>query len=192
VALGVYPGSFNPPTVAHLAIAETAWRQLGLERLDLAVSRTALGKEGVEIPSLDHRLEVLEAVAATRPWLGVTVVEAQLVVDVAEGYDVVVMGADKWAQVFDPAWYGGSEEARDKAVARLPTVAVVARPGIALPEPEALTGVLLVIDHHHADVSSSAARAGRRDWMTPEAAAFDERTGAWTDTARYTRWGSTA
>lgn len=188
MALGVYPGSFNPPTVAHLAIAESAWRQLGLERIDLAVSRTALGKEDVEIPSLDHRLEVLEAVAATRPWLGVTVVDAQLVVDVAEGYDVVVMGADKWAQVFDPAWYGGSEVARDKAVARLPAVAVVARPGIELPEPEALAGVLLVIEDHHAEVSSSAARAGRREWMTPEAAEFDERTGAWTDAARYTRW----
>ena len=191
MALGVYPGSFNPPTVAHLAIAETAWRQLGLERIDLAVSRTALGKENVEIPSLDHRLEVLEAVAATRPWLGVTVVEAQLVVDVAEGYDVVVMGADKWAQVFDPAWYGGSVVARDKAVARLPAVAVVARPGVDLPEPEALSGVLLVIDDHHAEVSSSAARAGRREWMTPEAAEFDERTGAWTDAARYARWRTT-
>jgi len=188
VALGVYPGSFNPPTVAHLAIAEAAWRHCGLERVDLAVSRTALGKEEVECPLLEHRLEVLEAVAATRPWLGVQVVDAQLVVDVAVGYDVVVMGADKWAQVFDPGWYGGSEAARDLAVARLPTVAVVARPGVVLPEAEALGGVLLIVDDQHADVSSSAARGGRTEWMLPEAADFDARTGAWSDADRYARW----
>jgi nicotinic acid mononucleotide adenylyltransferase len=191
VALGVYPGSFNPPTVAHLAIAEAAWRQLGLERVDLAVSRTALGKEEVERPLLAHRLEVLESVAATRPWLGVQVVDAQLVVDLAAGYDVVVMGADKWAQVFDPGWYGGSEAARDLAVARLPRLAVVARPGVPLPEAEALGGVLLVVDDQHADVSSSAARAGRTDWMLPEALEFDARTGAWTDEARYARYRMT-
>ena len=188
MALGVYPGSFNPPTVAHLAIAEAAWRHFGLERVDLAVSRTALGKEEVERPLLEHRLEVLEAVAATRPWLGVQVVDAQLVVDVAVGYDVVVMGADKWAQVFDPGWYGGSEAARDLAVARLPTVAVVARPGVVLPEAEALGGVLLIVDDQHADVSSSAARGGRTEWMLPEAADFDARTGAWSDADRYARW----
>jgi len=184
----VYPGSFNPPTVAHLAIAEAAWQQLGLERLDLALSRTALGKEHVERPSLEHRLEVLESVAATRPWLGITVVDAQLIVDVAEGYDVVVMGADKWAQVFDPAWYGGSEVARDNAVARLPTIAVVARPGVELPAADELGAVVLVVEDHHADVSSSEARAGRAEWMLPEAAEFDARTGAWSDAARYARW----
>ena len=191
MALGVYPGSFNPPTVAHLAIAETAWRQLGLDRVDLAVSRTALGKEGVDVPSLEHRLEVLQEVAASRPWLGVQVVDVQLIVDVAQGYDVVVMGADKWAQVLDPAWYGGSEVERDQAVARLPTVAVVARPGVVLPDAEALGAVLLDVPDHHAEVSSSAVRAGRREWMLPEAVAFDDRTGAWTDQARYSRYRMT-
>lgn len=191
MALGVYPGSFNPPTVAHLAIAEAAWRQFGLERLDLAVSRTALGKEEVERPLLAHRLEVLEAVAATRPWLGVQVVDAQLVVDVAAGYDVVVMGADKWAQVFDPGWYGGSEAARDVAVARLPTVAVVRRAGVVLDEIDAYGAVLLDVAEHFTQMSSSGARAGNQAWMTPEALAFDERTGAWTDEARYARYRMT-
>ena len=34
------------------------------------------------------------------------VTDAQLIVDIARDYDVVVMGADKWAQVRDAAWYG--------------------------------------------------------------------------------------
>ena len=42
---GVYPGSFDPPTIAHVAIAEAALLQAGLDRLDFAISRIALGKE---------------------------------------------------------------------------------------------------------------------------------------------------
>ena len=186
MAVGAYPGSFNPPTVAHLAVADAARRRCGLVRVDLVVSRVALGKEGVERPRLEDRLGVLAAVAATRPWLGVAVTDARLLADVAEGYDVVVLGADKWAQVVDPAWYGGSEEARDAAVARLARVAVAPRPPFPLPRGAGIT--VLDVEGAHAEVSSTAVRAGRGEWMAPEAAAFDARTGAWSDPARYEAW----
>ena len=39
------------------------------------------------------------------------------------------MGADKWAQVRDPAWYGDDPRRRDAALAALPRVLVVPRPG---------------------------------------------------------------
>ena len=87
--------------------------------------------------------------------------EARLLADVAEGYDVVVMGADKWAQVVDPAWYGGSEAARDAAVARLPARARGPPAGWPVP-----VGVeVLHLHPDHLDVSSTAAVAGRRDWL---------------------------
>ena len=35
---GVYPGSFNPPTVGHVAIVEAAIRLHDLDRIDLVVS----------------------------------------------------------------------------------------------------------------------------------------------------------
>ncbi len=38
----------------------------------------------------------------TRPWLAATITDRQLIAEIASGYDVVVMGADKWAQVRDP------------------------------------------------------------------------------------------
>ena len=63
-------------------------------------------------------MNVLERVAASRPWLGVAVTDKRLIADVAAGYDAVIMGTDKWIQVCDPAWYGGSLEARDEALAR--------------------------------------------------------------------------
>lgn len=180
---GVYPGSFNPPTVAHLAIAEAACRQRGLDRVDLAVSVAALDKEHVTLPLLEHRIEVLERTAASRAWLGVLVTEAQLIADIAAGYDLVVMGADKWHQVLDPRYYGDSPGARDAAFARLPEVAVAPRPPLEIPPERAL-----VLPDELGAVSSSAVRDGAHRWMTPEAAAFDADTGAWSDPARYRAW----
>jgi hypothetical protein len=171
MAVGVYPGSFNPPTVAHLAIAEAAVRQCGLDRVDLALARRPLGKDAADLAALDERRAVLEAVAASRPWLGVVVSEHRLVVDLARGYDVVVMGADKWAQVTDPAWYGDDPAARDRAVAALPRVAVAPRAATDLATGALPPGAVVLDvhpDHHH--VSATGVRQGRRDWLVPEAA----------------------
>ena len=178
-----YPGSFNPLTVAHIAVAEAAVEAFALERVDLLVSRVALVKGAVERPRLLDRLRVLEDAAAARPSLGVALRDDQLFVDLAQGYDVVVMGADKWEQLHDPAFYGGAAAARGAALAALPRVAVVDRPPLLAP-PE------LRLDVHpdHHPVSSSDVRAGRHDWMAPEAAAFDALTGAWSDPGRYDAW----
>src|SRR5882724_10396619 len=102
---GVYPGSFDPLTIAHLAIAEAAVLAAALDRLDLALSSTALGKEQGGHSSTDARAAAILRAGRARPWLGVTVTDAQLIADIANGYDVVVMGADKWAQVRDSSWY---------------------------------------------------------------------------------------
>jgi len=181
--VGCYPGSFNPPTIAHLAVAEAAHSQCGLTRLDLVVSRVALGKAAPAGPRFEDRIAVLDTIAGSRPWLGVRVTDAQLLVDVAAGYDVVVLGADKWAQVVDPAWYDGSIAARDAALARLPEVVVAPRPPWPVPPGRDL---LLLEDMHH-PVSATGARTVEPAWMAPEAAAFDAQTGAWTDPARYRR-----
>jgi Cytidylyltransferase-like len=182
--VGAYPGTFDPPTVAHLAIAEAAWRQGGLDRVDLVLSRSPLGKDPA-VPSFEHRVHVLHRVAASRPWLGVAVTDKRLITDVAAGYDAVIMGTDKWIQVCDPAWYGGLLEARDAALARLPPLLIVPRPGLEHIPARPENALRLVVDESNAEVSSTLARAGRRDWMAPEAAAFDEATGAWSQPDRY-------
>ena len=184
MGLGAYPGTFDPPTIAHLAIAEAAWRQAGLARVDLVLSRSPLGKDPA-VPSFEHRIQVLERVAASRPWLGVAVTDKRLIADVAVGYDAVIMGTDKWIQVCDPAWYGGSLEARDGALARLPRVLLVHRPGLEDVPTRPADALRLIVDESNAEVSSTRARAGRREWMAPEAAAFDEATGAWSEPDRY-------
>lgn len=165
--VGCYPGSFDPPTIAHLAVAEAAVRQAGLDRVDLVISRRTLGKHHLDEATVSRRVAVLEAVVATRPWLGIGVSAGGLVVDVAEGYDAVVMGADKWAQVNDPAWYGGSAAARDAALARLPRVLVAPRGGVRPAGVE-----LLDLPDHLTDVSASAVRDGlphAAGWRLPDA-----------------------
>src|SRR4051812_5209599 len=185
VRRGCYPGSFNPPTVAHLAIAQHALTAAALDVVELVVSRVPLGKEAMAAPSFGDRIAVLETVVETRPWLAVRVTDDQLLVDIARGYDALIVGADKWAQVRDAAWYE-SVAARDEAVAALPPrVLVVPRSGFAI---DGLDGAeVLELDDDHGAVSSSAVRAGEYGWMLPEAAAFDAATGAWSDPDRYRR-----
>jgi len=165
---GVYPGSFDPATVAHLHVAEAARRQCGLDRVELTISQGALGKDDEQLAPIGQRVVALEALADRRPWLGVRTTTAQLLADIATGYAVLVLGADKWHQLLDPAWYG-SEAARDEALARLPVVALAPRPPWPLPRtkdevPAGLEVVLLTTDPAHHPVSATAVRAGRHDW----------------------------
>jgi nicotinic acid mononucleotide adenylyltransferase len=168
---GCYPGTFDPPTLAHLAIAEAAVAAGRIDLLDLVLSREPLGKSGAT--SVDARSAVLAEVCRARPWLGVRIVDARLIAEISRGYDVLVVGADKWAQIVDVAWYGGSRHARDRALERLPPEVLVApRPGH--PTPPGATALELA--PALADVSSTRVReGGRHDWMLPEAA----RSGLW-------------
>ena len=193
MTIGAYPGSFDPPTVAHLAVADAALDQLGLDRLDLVISIDPLGKDAGGQVRVQDRIEVLVAVAATRPRLAVRTTGHRLITDIAAGYDVVVVGADKWAQVLDPRWYGGSAVERDRALADLGTVALAPRhvePSISTPLVEAPDVAVVELDVHpsHRTVSATSVRSGRREWMADAAAAFDARTGAWSDPDRYARW----
>jgi hypothetical protein len=170
-----FPGTFNPPTIAHLAVAVAARSQYGIDRVDFILSTDPLGKDGRSAPPVHDRAAILRRVADRYPWLDARVTSSRLLADVAAGYDYLIVGADKWAQVIDPVWYGGSETDRDKALGRLPTVLVAPRPPFPLP-----TGVAVVeMEGDHAPVSSTAVRGGRHDWMLPEARLYAERTGAW-------------
>lgn len=162
IGRAVFPGSFDPLTVAHLAIADAVVDQLAVVHLDLVISQVALAKERVEQTSVAHRVASIRRHVETRPWLDAKVTDAQLLADIADGYDVLVIGADKWHQLVDVRFYEGSARARDEAVARLPRLAIAPRAGVELPR---LDGVhLLEVDPDLHTVSSTAVRAGRAEW----------------------------
>ncbi|MCD9624177.1 hypothetical protein [Rhabdothermincola salaria] len=167
---GVYPGSFDPVTVAHLHVAEAAVARCGLDRLDLTISVTTLGKDDGRLSPTEDRLAALHELADRRPWLGVRTTPQSLLADIAVGYDVVVLGADKWHQLLDPSWYGSAER-RDEALRRLPLLALAPRPPWTLPgqDPGAdppcdLAVVVLDTDPAHHPVSATAVRDGRHEW----------------------------
>src|SRR5687767_12854993 len=155
MAIAAYPGTFDPLTIAHLAVAEVAWRTCELERVDLVLSRDPIGKPATT--PLEERLAALETTCAHRPWLGVAVTDARLIADVCQGYDVVVMGADKWAQVLDPAYHPDEHTWRE-SLARLPLVAVARRGDLPI------EGDVVLLDVDLPDVSSTAVRNGRTEW----------------------------
>ena len=160
VVRACYPGSFDPLTVAHVAVASAVLEQVpGVVGVDFVMSRSALGKSSGAASSLSDRCRAIEACG-----FSAVVTDAQLVVDVAAGYDVLVGGADKLDQVWDVSFYGGSVAARDSAVARLPGVLAVApRAGFDVP---ARAGVVVLrVDPALAAVSSTAVRSGSAHWL---------------------------
>jgi hypothetical protein len=161
----VFPGSFDPATVAHLAIADTALDQFGLDRVDLVISEVALGKEARATTPATERLAALLRLTGQRSGIGARLTSSQLLADIADGYDAVILGADKWAQILDASWYGGSAVARDEAIARLPLILIAPRPPFPLPDPASPRIGILRLADEHAAVSSSAVRKGRREWM---------------------------
>ena len=164
-----YPGSFDPLTIAHLGIAEAARDRLDLDRVDLVISVVALAKEDKAGIRLEERVACLELAAETRPWMGVVVTDLQYVSDIAEPYDAVIVGADKWAQLFDVR-YHESPEAHEAALAKLPTPLIVPRPPWPVPEEHRLE-----VPAHLTEVSATAVREGKHEWMAPEA----REIGAW-------------
>jgi hypothetical protein len=181
--VGCYPGSFNPATIAHVAIAEAAVQQCGLQRVDLVLSEVALGKLDVAGPSVIERAESLRRLLADRPWIGVVVTDQQLLSDVATGYDVLVMGTDKWIQINEDAWYD-SPEHKTAALNALPRLAIAPRTlnpshdaqpdrhrdGHPDGRPDFLPdlpseAVTLTVSRQLLGVSSTGVRGGRTDWQ---------------------------
>ncbi len=162
----VYPGSFNPPTIAHFAVSEAALVQRGLTSVVWMVSERALGKLDVDHGPTTDRLEVLNETVAAHEWLRVEATEHQLLSDIAESFDVVIMGADKWHQINELHWYDDHAH-RDQQLARLPELAIAPRAGLDIPDVHALD-----LDPTLADVSSSAARAGDHGLILPSARPF--------------------
>lgn len=179
----VYPGSFNPPTVAHLEISRAVKAHCHIDNIVWSVSQIALGKEGVTTPRFQDRLTVLEQVASDYEWLQVTVTNAQLLADIASGYDLLVMGADKWHQIHDPVFYDDDPVLRDEALSNLPQVAIAPREPFHVP-----ADLVLPIPENLVSVSSTSARGGMTSMMLEPARRFDELSGAWTDPERYETW----
>jgi nicotinic acid mononucleotide adenylyltransferase len=138
-AVGLVPGSFDPMTVGHAAVAEALDADLAL----LAYSPATLAKEAgpggqPEPPLLAEvdRIASLVAYAAGRRQVGVALSSHGLLADQAEAAArafpgsrlVFGVGSDKVVQLLDPSWYGDRDAALDRLFA-LAEVAYAVRAG---------------------------------------------------------------
>ncbi|HEX5416036.1 MAG TPA: hypothetical protein VFZ25_10250 [Chloroflexota bacterium] len=126
-SVGILPGSFNPPTDAHLALAEAALASGCLEVLNYLIATRTVNKEKIEGASLPDRLLCLEAIVDARPNEGVLLVNRGLYVDQAallrEAWPNLaelwfVVGFDKIVQIFDPCYYADIDAALNQLFAK--------------------------------------------------------------------------
>jgi nicotinic acid mononucleotide adenylyltransferase len=144
--VGLLAGTFNPLTRAHAALA-IAGHRAGCDRVVLAMTRASLDKEAVERAHPLDRLAWTAAWARRHAWAAAAVSSHPLLVQMAEalagsGVEVVLLvGADKAAQLVDPRYY----DDLDAALVRLAdaaTVWVARRSGHPLPELPLASGLL--------------------------------------------------
>ena len=201
----VFPGSFNPPTNAHLAMLQKAHefgRARGGMGVYAAMSKLTTDKEAVVRPLLVDRIVLLETVLqAHMPHTGILLFNRGLYVEQAEAIRAqfsgvkqlyFLVGFDKVVQIFDPHYY----DDRDKALRELFALAEILVAPRAGAGPGELSALLVrpenvpFSSHVHSlplatayrDISSSRIRqdvAAHEQDVPPEVLRFIQETGAY-------------
>ncbi len=65
--MGLFGGSFNPPTIAHKDLADYAFSSLGLDRMLWVVCPQNVDKDPKTMAPFDHRVKMVELILADRP-----------------------------------------------------------------------------------------------------------------------------
>lgn len=202
--VGVLPGSFNPPTVAHLELARAARRRFALDTVAFSLSSVIVDKERVEGLCREDRLVLLSLLTADDPWTAAVVINRGLYSEQAPAFRACfgddadlwfVVGMDKVLQIFDPRYYEDRDAALDMLFAHARLIAANREDW----GDEALRALLdrsenapyrervqqLTLPPHLRDQSSSAVRRGVEGGesagaaVAPAVRGFIEATGAY-------------
>lgn len=122
-SIAILPGSFNPPTAAHLLLAERARRE-GFGVVLFVLARNTVGKEPSGLADVDRLLAL--RFLAQRAGMGVAVSSAGLYADMADAAAAVfpgteaafLVGSDKVPEIFDASYYDDRDDALDALFAR--------------------------------------------------------------------------
>jgi nicotinic acid mononucleotide adenylyltransferase len=180
----VFPGSFNPPTKAHLALMKQAHDYTRLHEhayLYAAFSKRTVDKENVERPLLVERIHLLDEVLKRRlSHTGILLFNRGLYLEQAQSIYasftgvrrlLFLLGFDKIVQILDPRYYAD----RDAALTELFSLAelLVAPRGAAgenelakllqQPQNERFAGSIHVLpfDARYRNISSTRIREGQ-------------------------------
>jgi nicotinate-nucleotide adenylyltransferase len=140
--VGVFGGTFDPPHMAHLILAEEAHFQLDLERILWVLTPVSPMKPGVQISPWKQRFELLEAALVDNPKFEISQVEIdrpaphyafETLRILGERYpadDIVfLMGGDSLRDL--PQW-----EKPEELLSNCKEIGVMRRPGVEINMPE--------------------------------------------------------
>ncbi len=118
--IGILPGSFNPPTLAHIELGRRAKESFKLDEIFFTISRVTVDKEKIEGISLEDRLLLLSLMAAELGWASVAAANRGLYFEQARALRSLtennaklyfIVGMDKVLQIFDSSYYQEQERA---------------------------------------------------------------------------------
>lgn len=118
--VGVFAGSFNPLTRAHVALVNAALRSAQLDVVIWACAAVSVDKERVERAALVDRLAQMRAFVAGRRRDALALLNRGLYVDEAKTIRTLLsptaeltllVGYDKIVQIFDPRYYDDRDAA---------------------------------------------------------------------------------
>jgi nicotinamide-nucleotide adenylyltransferase len=193
--IAVLSASYNPPTLAHLRMAELAHVDLGYPEVILELAIANVDKAVTDAP-LHERLMMMGVLAESRPWLSVAVATHGRFLDkmaaLREHFPTAdvcfIVGYDTLVRVFDPKYYT-DRDAELRALFDQTSFVCANREGSG---DDALDGLLLLpanapyaegvrpmaLDAYHAGLSSTAVRTSiasaqsRPDGLPEEVAAY--------------------
>lgn len=156
---GILGGTFDPPHNAHIEMARTAYAQLGLDTVRLMPAGDPWQKHDVGVSGAEHRLAMVELLAAVDQRLVVDDTEVlrdgpTYTIDTIEQLEersVLILGSD--AALGMPTWNRADE------IAAYVDIAVVPRPGVVKADvEEAVGGEVIWLDMEPVDLSSTMIR----------------------------------
>ena len=124
--LGILCGSFNPLTLAHVALAQHACRAFHLDQLLYTVAKVTVDKEEVTGMGLEDRLLLLLLHVEQHQRLGVALVNRGLYFEQAQAFQSLfdtrvglffIVGMDKLVQILAARYYQDREAALDQLFA---------------------------------------------------------------------------
>lgn len=172
--LGLFGGSFDPPHLGHLVVAQDVMEALGLDRLLFVPARNPPHKQDRSLAPAPLRLEMIRALVAEDDRFGVSEVELgrsgpSFTADTLRHYRELnpqaelffIMGADQALTL--ESWH------QPRVVEELATLVVMARQGKDPPPGDFVWAPVTRVD-----ISSSAIRARVREgrpirYLVPEA-----------------------
>lgn len=166
--VGLFGGSFNPPHVAHLAVAEAAREQAGLGRVLWVPAATSPFKQGEAMPAPEHRLAMARLAVAGNAAFEVSEIEVaragvSYTVETVRALQEAHPEADFRLVVGGDSLAGFAGWHRAEEIARRVRLLVYRRPGWeAGALPPYLAGRVAFIEAPPIDLSSTAVRAHLR------------------------------